>query len=176
MTSSVGSSWSKSWSTLDKYGSSKVVLANATNAVIDVDHSVDGALLDLNLNKLLDRIGRTAASGFYRWRVRFLHDTARHYLKMSDESIGEHTRRLFGRGLSAEDLRELEAWDSRMAPVIDTSSADRGTVHRSEHPFVFSGCCAPLPPLPLHSRSLRLARLSPDPVWHPRAFSVFSVV
>lgn len=111
-------SWSKSWKTLDKYGpSTKLAMANTTLSAVGVNKSADGEHLDLDLNKLLSWVGKGAREGWYRWRVRILHDVAKQYLRTSDGAISRETQRLFSHELSADDLRQLRDWDAQMASL-----------------------------------------------------------
>lgn len=123
-------SWARSWRTLEKYGPpTHIAVANTIQSAIDVDRSVDGKYLDLNLNKLTSLAINSAREEWHKWRVRILHDAAKQYLNTSDGIIYRETQRLFGHELSANDLQQLKEWDAQMVAMVDNSSSNNRTIH-----------------------------------------------
>ena len=104
--------WVKSWNTLATYDDhlSMIELANTTTGMLDSERELAAnaaAAVTLNQEGLLSALMSRGIEAISAWRVRVLHQTAKHYLNTTDHTMAKRTESVFGVQLSRDAIESL---------------------------------------------------------------------
>jgi len=106
-------SWQRSWKSLEDYSrsASLLQLANSSNEMLDANKLFDGIdIEDVKWSIIVKKMLEKAERGWYSWRVRMLHRTAKQYLNTSDQEMNSLVEIVFQHRVNQDDIRQVKSF------------------------------------------------------------------